>query len=600
MSIVVSDVSAIGEALAIALQTPLAIDWALAATIPGHDTASGISNIGGGRMVAVVGATYSLPFSSLKRGEVWASNDDGKPGSWQRTSGLAMFSELGVSGEDVFSMGAGLLCYKPSDWLHAEDGKGPSSGDAGGIIRAHQNRDVGPGTPIFLLTGWSQFGRPSMNGRRDVATRKFAVWPGLFQYEMFRPDPVIQGQLLLQLSQAGATSLTTAFILNELEPGAAYAQSINPDGSISWIWVTEPPLIGSSTLSGTIPGLMADSYFYMIASHDGVIWRPYGDTSEVIGSGRMQGIGINSCGEAFFLSDHDTLLLGVNVTGLSPCIFKSTARGAPGTFKEIVMPGNFFNFIPQGQKGQFVFSSLYVMTHCFCELDDGTVLCAGGAPTAVNPVSNNNQTSPAYHYAVIWRSEDKAETWENISLNNELPSPLPDANDYWYEGRTLLALGGQAAFLGCNISTDFVDPTWTPFFLTKDGVNFVKSVPTSRVGMFALDASVYPTVVQTTFADDGTILAIVSLLYAGPGNVGQVEIWRGMMTGGILTGRTITGEPIIANPSGVPPPGTPPPGTPPGTPPVTPPGETDVHRAVGFLEQRPPSSMIPEQELGRG
>ncbi|HSE46527.1 MAG TPA: hypothetical protein VLA89_14480, partial [Gemmatimonadales bacterium] len=356
--------------------------------------------------------------------------------------------------------------------------------------------------------------------------------------------------------------------------GNPAAYGAYPDGSPIWVWVTQPPIVGTS--AGSSPSsLYTDGFFFfMMATFDGSIWRPYGDNQYALSPGTRAasefGGAYNYLGEAFFLSDRETLLLGCNVSGLSPCIFRSTARGLPGTLREIVMPGDFFNYIPQGASG-FFFAGLYVMTHCFCELDDGTVLCAGGAPTIVTSGTVTPQTlssgtlygASAYHYPVVWRSTDKGASWVNVSLGVE-GSGLALEAQYLYEGRSLLALGGQAAFMACYIEQTN-DPNWTPFFITEDGgTTFRKSNPTSRVGMFAStpDGSDPLVASQATFANDGAVLIAMARWGAE-----VVEIWRGV--------------------------------------PSTAPAQLE-HRAVGFLENAAPSASsfvaasIPEQELIRG
>lgn len=554
----------------------LTLDWSLVATIPGNDLASGICNIGGGKMRAVVG--LDGPYTA----EVWESSDDGK--TWHRASSIDTFSKLGICGEDWTSQNSGLLCYRPGTWMHAEDGVGPSSGDAGGIIRVHPNQDSGSGQPIGNISGWSQFGKPCLTSRKDVDNDKFAIWPGAFLYDVFGLDAGLAGTLLLELTASGSTSLTTAYLMHELSPGYAYAAGVYPDGSIMYIWVTQPPTVGTSI--GSDPsGFFSDGwFFFMLASYDGTIWRPYGDNQLSLSPGTrnapFSGGSYNYLGEAFFLSDGMTLLLGVNVSGLSPCIFKSTSRGLPGTLREKVMPGLFYNYVPEGVGATFIFSGLYVMTHAFCELDDGTVLCAGGAPTVAGAATlqDANRASiyggtNSYHYPVVWRSHDKGETWTNVSLGVEGAGSGFEA-DYFYEGRALLALGGQSALMACLIySTN--DPNWTPFFITEDGgTTWKKSAPANRVGMFSAGANPGSSALgspvrqmdleipQLTFANDGAVLAIAARY-----DDAVCEIWRGV--------------------------------------PSTAPAQLE-HRAVGFVENAQPSATtfvaasIPPQELIRG
>lgn len=551
---------------------PLTIDWSLVASIPGCDTASGICNIGGGKMRAVLG-TGSAAGGGGWIGQTWESEDDGR--TWRKSADLDIFSDLGISGEDWTAQTSGLLCYKPGVWLHAEDGAGASFDDGGGILRVHPIGDSGAGVPTFNQPGWSQFGRPCLTSRKDVANSKFAIWPGAFLFDLFGPSAPAAGTLLLELTAGGKTSLTTAFLMNELTPGgnpAAYGSY--PDGSPIWVWVTQPPAVGSST--GLPSGLYTDGwFFFMMATFDGAIWRPYGDNQAGLAPGTRNasfgGTSYNYLGEAFFLSDGETLLLGVNVSGLSPCIFRSTARGLPGSLKEVVMPGNFFNFVPEGALGTFIFSGLYVMTHCFCELDDGTVLCAGGAPTVVGPQFLGLEAlgyasiygSEAFHYPVVWRSTNKGVSWENISLNVEGSDGAPLEAEHFYEGRCLLSLGGQSALLVCLIYAAS-DPNWTPFFITEDGGNtFRKSAPSNRVGMFTMPrGSMNLAPGQVTFANDGSVLVIMARW-----DDAIVEIWRGV--------------------------------------PSTSPAQLE-HRAVGFVEHAAPeassfvAASIPEQELIRG
>lgn len=481
-------------------------------------------------------------------GDVYFSDDNGL--TWTKGSGLALFSDLGV-GSTPTDLAAGLLVYKPGRWIHPEDGS--TFGDGGGMLRSHEN-DVGAGFPIFNFSGWTRFGQPCLSRRKDVADNKFAIWPGEFIYFDFGPGPT--GPLLLELSQAGATSLTRAFLLHQLDPtGNPWAAGTYPDGSVQWLWVTTPPRVGSSDL--TPEGAFNDGFtLFQLASQDGAIWRVHGP-NQISLNGRGT-TSYNHFTQAFFLSD-GTLLCGVNVSGLSPCIFRSTDRGI--TFQEIVLPGNFFNFVPQGAKGSFVFSGLFVMTHCFCELDDGTILCAGGAPTAISDTFHSGL--PAYHYPVAWKSTDKGLTWENISLNiADFGSLLPFGSSEVWEGRILLALGGQSALLITAIDA-LTTADWTPFFITEDGgASFQKSMP-PRVGLLAGSNGdrtrplFWP--IQATFANDGSIVVVFVDWFE------NVEIWRGTF------GTTV-----------------------------------QEHRAVGFVEKADPvgatfeDASIPEQELIRG
>src|SRR6185295_9019420 len=177
----------------------------------------------------------------------------------------------------------------------------------------------------------------------------------------------------------------------------------------------------------------------------------------------------------------------------------------------------------------FLFSGLIAMTYCFCELDDGTLLCGGGAPTSIGSAQGLS-TGPSYHYPVLWRSTDKGETWTNISLNiGNFASLLPLSTEAIHETRILLSLGEQRAFLATYIEGAPNDGTWTPFYLSEDGGDtFVKSLPTSRIGMFADGdannslAALVP--VQATFANDGSILVLMAAW-----DEGYIEIWRGVL-----------------------------------------------------------------------
>jgi hypothetical protein len=519
-------------------------------------TPAGICNMGG-RLVMVAGSTGS----GLQRGAVYYSDNNGA--TWLKGSDLAMFSSEGV-GASPSDKSCGLLCYKPGTWLHPEDGDGfqyfGSSGDAGGIVRSHEG-DAGPGVPIFNVQGWGAFGRPCLERRKDNDERKFAIWPGSFIYWAFGPEPA--GPLLLELTQAGATSLTTAFLLNQLDPGGSFfAAGQYPDGSIMWLWVTNPPRLSI--------GSPADGWdLFMVATQDGVIWRVHGPSLLNL-QGRATATSYNLFTDAFFTSD-GVLLCGVNVSGLSPCIFRSTDRGVSLT--EIVMPGNFFNFIPQGAKGSFIFSGLFVMTHAFCEFDDGTLLCAGGAPTAVGDPLNIGGES-AYHYPVVWRSTDKGLTWENVSLGvADFGTRLPLESSELWEGRILLSLGGQSALMVTHIDATFpvaggppgeATTDWSPFFITEDGGTTFQKSAVPRVGLMTGAGGVitrpflYP--IQATFANDGSILVVFTDWDT------SVEIWRG----------TYGSAP-------------------------------QEHRAVGFVEEAElaggstfDGSTIPEQELIRG
>jgi hypothetical protein len=529
-------------------------DWPFA-------VAAGISNIGG-RMVMVAGSTE--PPRPVK-GAVYISDDNGQ--TWNKGSDLALFTREGVGGSLPSDLGCGLLCYAPGRWLHPEDGDSSSSGDGGGILRHHW-KESDPGTPVYNLSGYSVFGRPCNISRKDVGVRKFAIWPGGFLYNFFGTAPV--GPLLLELTASGSTSMTTAFMRNQLDPtGVPYA-TVNPDGSISWLWVTNPPRIGAGT---GVPGdlFTEGDFFFMLASYDGVVFRPHGDNQRHLTDARAStnfGNSYNYFTEAFFLRD-GTLLCGVNVSGLSPCIFRSTARGMPGTMKEIVMPGNYFNYVPQGSKGSFLFSGLFVMTHCFCELEDGTVLCGGGAPTMTVPgeglnvpVGSQAAGTGAFHHPQVWKSTDKGLMWQNVSAGvADFDTRRPLEVDEIWEARLLLALGGQAAFMACHVDQQggaIGDPDWTPFFVTEDGgVTFQKS-PVPREGFMAGENEYfYP--MQTTFANDGSILVVLADWSS------HVEIWRGTL------GTTV-----------------------------------QEHRAVGFAEQKDlgdatfEGAAIPEQELIRG
>ncbi|HSE45083.1 MAG TPA: hypothetical protein VLA89_07110, partial [Gemmatimonadales bacterium] len=198
---------------------PLTLTWSLVATIPGFDVASGVCNIGGGKMRAVVGLGSGGGGGALgEPAEVWASEDDGR--TWRKSADIDIFSDLGIGGENFTSQNSGLLCYQPGKWLHAEDGGGSSFDDAGGVLRMHlPGDDAGPGVPTFNQPGWSQFGRPCLVSRKDVADQKFAVWPGAFLFDLFGPSAPAAGTLLLELTAGGKTSLTTAFLMNELTPG---------------------------------------------------------------------------------------------------------------------------------------------------------------------------------------------------------------------------------------------------------------------------------------------------------------------------------------------------------------------------------------------
>lgn len=537
----------------------LTITWNRVAAYPGvyqDGISAGICNIGG-RLVMVASSSFGTI-----TGDVYYSDNNGL--TWLKGSGLALFSGLGVGGSVPSDMAGGLLVYAPGRWIHPEDGNGNladgagTSPDAGGVLRSHQG-DVGAGFPIFNFQGWTRFGQPCLTRRKDSAENKFAVWPGEFIYMDFGVQPT--GPLLLELSQAGATSLTRAFLAHQLDPGGQpFAAGTNPDGSVQWLWVTTPTRItgsGGTFLTGA--GAFTEGWsLLLLASQDGTIWRAHGPNQAGLnGRGTSS---YNSFTQAFFCSD-GTLLCGVNVSGLSPCIFRSTDRGV--SFTEIVLPGNFFNYVPQGAKGAFIFSGLFVMTHCFCELDDGTILCGGGAPTAIGSPLNTGGEA-AYHYPVVWRSTDKGLTWENISLNvGDFATKLPTEPGL-FESRILLSLGEQSALLVTHIDELLAaDFDWTPFYITEDGGDsFQKSMPprTGLMGGYGGDVTrpfLYP--IQATFANDGSIVVVFHDWFE------NVEIWRGTF----------------------------------GT-------AEQEHRAVGFVEQADPvgptfeNASIPEQEMIRG
>ena len=503
----------------------LSITWNRVAAYAGvyqDAVTAGICNTGG-RLVMIAGSS-----AGAITGDVYYSDNNGL--TWLKGSGLAIFSGLGIGGNTPSDKVSGLLVYKPGRWIHPEDGDGfvlfGGSGDAGGVLRSHEG-DVGAGFPIFNFEGWTTWGQPCLTRRKDSGENKFAVWPGEFIYWAFGAQPT--GPLLLELTQAGATSLTTAFLLHQLDPsGYPFVTGTYPDGSTQYIWVTTPPRITGNGGTFITPSgaATAGEALFLVATQDGVIWRVHGPNN--LGLNGRGDSGYNAFTQAFFCSD-GTLLCGVNVSGLSPCIFRSTDRGV--TFTEIVLPGNFFNYVPQGAKGAFIFSGLFVMTHCFCELDDGTILCAGGAPTAISDPLNTGG-EPAYHYPVVWRSTDKGITWENISLNvADFGTRLPNEDSELWEGRILLSLGGQAALLVTHIDA-ITSSDWTPFYITEDGGDSFQKSMAPRVGVMAgVDGALsrpffYP--VQATFANDGSILVVFADW--GFGSTANVEIWRGTMS----------------------------------------------------------------------
>lgn len=511
------------------------ISWQLVSSMSSlaFPITGGISNIGG-RLVTVIGGYASSGFTTPVTQEIWYSDDNGV--TWSRGSYGTIFTRNGGPGSLPSDINSGLLCYTPGNWIHPQDGDYFSTGDGGGMLWYHSNSHVTPGTPIFLLTGYAIFGSPCLKGRKDINDPKFAIWPGTFLYEIF--GSTASGPLLLELTASGATSLTTAYMTHQLDPSGTPMAQVNDDGSISWIWATFTPQVGSTGSSGT--GLFNDGrFFFMLSTQDGIIWRPHGDNQSHIEDCRASTSGGNSYNyftQAFFCSD-GTLLCGVNVSGLSPCIFRSTADGMPGTLHEIVMPGNFMNYVPQGQKGAFLFSGLFVMTHCFCELADGTVLCGGGAPTLVTPsegtgVPQGGQgtSQSQYHYPLVWKSTDKGLTWTNISLNvGDFGTRLALESTELWEGRILLSLGGQRALLVClyegeglSITGGALTNDRTIFYVTEDGETFEESQPLTREGFLSgSSTNIYP--IQATLANDGSILVVLTDWES------RVEVWRGSL-----------------------------------------------------------------------
>lgn len=495
-------------------------------------------------------------------GQLWISTDHGR--TWSRAARMVIEGSLGFASNWAWQ-GTGMLSPKPGTFIHPEDGAGPSSATPG-VLKSHDG--PGQGTPIATNMGWTQWGSPCLNRRKDSEDTKFGLWPGEFLLDTGGPDGTLEGPLLLELTQGGATTLTTAFMLHQLAPGnPAYVQAEN--GQYVWIWVTTPPRIGSS--DGLVSGLFTDGYFFFwySSTDGGRTWYPYSDNQNTaphpFGDADLR-FDLDGATQVIFL-DENVVLSGMWVNGFGPILLRSTQRGLPGTWEIIYMPGIYY----QGSGG------LIVMTHAFCQMDDGTVIAAGGAPEG-NGVRMSDAAATggiqgpafaaaiaavgtAYHYPQVWRSTDKGKTWTNVSLSvGDFATTRPLDSDNLLEGRVLLNLGDNCAFLAIYIeSVDrlaAIDPNWTPFYLSTDGgLTFQKcSVP--RTGALASDSGGLVVPIQAAYTNEGNIVVILH------DNLGNTEIWLGEIN------------------------------------------KTDTHRAVGFLEQKTLGGSsfhaIPENELIRG
>jgi hypothetical protein len=528
--------------------------------------AAGIVNAGG-YLAAVCGGTYHGTLSEVGRvgpSEVWASYDHGR--TWVLTSNFLCEGDQGFAANWPFQQ-TGLLVPRRNEFIHPEDGNGLSFGRPG-ILKAHESPNQG--VIVGANLGWSLWATPCMNGRKDTDGDRLIIWPGEFYLDAAPGDPI--GPLLLELTQAGATTYTTAFLLHQLEPGnPAYVQAEN--GEYVWIWATTPPRLGSGTIDALYGS--GDTFFFYASTDRGKTWRPYSDTQPTItppyGDQDLTQV-VNGATSVYFLRDGETVLASFYVSAIGPIIYRSTQRGFPGTWKPIYMPGAY----PLGSGG------LIQMTHRFCEMDDGTLICVGGAPEGSGPpmdpsfvgsggpewLAARAALGPIYHYPQVWRSVDKGLSWTNVSRQvGDFGTLLPLDSQVVTEGRLLVNLGDNCAFLAIFIESLGVAKTilgneWTPFYISQDGGQTFEKSPVPYIGIMTdaddLDfGSVVPQ--QVTFTNEGNLLVVLH------DNLSAVEIWLGEIN-------------------------------------VTP----SAHRAVGFLEQADsassgfPAGAIPENELGRG
>lgn len=300
------------------------------------------------------------------------------------------------------------------------------------------------------------------------------------------------------------------------------------------------------------------TFFYFLRSTDhgnAGSWERYGDSGDLpIALKFSSDLNIDGIVTMLQCRDIGALLAGAHMSARSPRAWWSNREGRPGSWREILFPGNYDQF----------------NTEQFCEMfinfGNGIIVAGGGAPTGKFPVSNStypdgipfttylqmhgytivpgtffndyldangNPDNGYWHYPVLWRTTTgPGGTWaersltignfaDRTSIPGGQPGAIGDIDGEW-RAHCGVGLGGGTGCLGLYINPFNYTTTESPFWATND---YGESFPFP--GEFIREPYYWFVPQQMAVTNDGNIL--VGAFVEDP-FVGQVgELWLGIV-----------------------------------------------------------------------